>query len=121
MQLHEVNFRNPLTIDCEVWAKARRDDLSMHFKARFLFIKSATGHVGPYKLPAAKGGTWWPGPDISRWPHYYAVIIPGDDWVMDELYPDGMPLTTYKKLFAWHESLQFIMQDDPSLDEGTEV
>lgn len=116
-----VNPLKPLTMDCEVWARQRHQDLSTKFKARFLCIEPQLGYVGPYKLPQEKGGTWWPGPNKSGWAHHYAVIIIGEDLVMDELYPDGVPLGVYKTLFKWNDSLQFVIRDKPESTAGEYV
>jgi hypothetical protein len=79
-------------------------------------------NVGPYYLPQEKGGKLCYGSSSGLWVHHYAVIIinfhDDDHFVVDELYPDGLPLTDYKRLFREWDCLDFLVRTAPGKSQN---
>jgi hypothetical protein len=119
--IYEATLTNPykpLTLDCRDWARAKHRSLKdSGAKVRYLCIEPKHGYgysnIGTYTLPSNR----WPGnkkhPTHSGgnyWTHHFAVIYSDNhvtDFVVDELYPDGMDLASYKSLFDERDMLDF--------------
>lgn len=107
-----INPYKPLTLDCKDWARAKHAALSDRglWSVRFLHVRPSSGFgtVGRYRLPEARwpGGQWAPFEGKGDWFHHFAVVL-DHDFVVDELYPDGMPLSQYMELFENKDGLTF--------------
>jgi hypothetical protein len=98
---------DPRTVDCEVWARRKIKALARTAKAQLLEIRPKPGFrvLGGIRLPP-NDQLFWPHPP---WHYHFAVVVAGV--VMDEIYPNGLPLAEYKKKFEHEDAINFVLRE----------
>lgn len=107
---HATDPKDPRTMECDTWAarEAARiadnqpdsDVVIMRIEPNAMWREAGAGFIGPIWLPA--GRYHHPQP---AWAYHCAVLSGGI--ARDELYPNGLPLEAYKRVFMYWEDLEF--------------
>ncbi|MFL9902054.1 hypothetical protein PQR75_41400 [Paraburkholderia fungorum] len=102
---------DPRTMECDNWAgreatRMRTDQPKrvvqvIRIEPQAKYRKVGANFIGPISLP--NGQTYHPNPP---WAFHCAVLA--DGIARDELYPNGLPLEDYKRIFKYWDDLAFV-------------
>lgn len=107
---HATDPNDPRTMECDRWATrevARMSATQPDSHAEIIRIEpnatlraAGASFIGPIWLP--DGHYYQPQP---AWAYHCAVV--SDGIARDELYPNGLPLEAYKRIFKYWTDLEF--------------
>ena len=107
---HATDRNDPRTMGCDTWAarevarmsatQPESDAVIIRIEPNAICRSAGASFIGPFWLPAGRYHSPQP-----AWAYHCAVLSQGI--VRDELYPNGLPLEAYKRIFKHWEDLEF--------------
>lgn len=115
--VQSTDRNDPRTMECDEWARSEASRLLdaepsclvelIRIEVNKSLRAGGAKFIGPLRLPTGRYYSPIPG-----WAYHYAVL--SDGVARDELYPNGLPFETYKRIFQYWDCLVFISHVVPA-------